>query len=176
MSSKAIYARLQSELHEKVKEYAHTAGQSISSAVEDLIQHGIAEVSSEGVKSLEGQVAELKVSLEACKAKESIAMVAQSHASALQEETENQRYQIEQLRNYLVTTVASCRNCQTQLRLFDIGQRRCPNCGNWNMEFLPDYTVPPTTWEVIRDGAAVVGVTAVVVALLNALSGGQQRS
>lgn len=176
MSSKAIYARLQAELYEKVKEYADKTGHSISSAVEDLIQHGIAEVSSEGLESLERQVAELKGSLEAYKAKESIAMAAQSHALALQQETEKQRHQIEQLRDCLLTPVATCRNCHTKLRLFDVGQRRCPYCGNWNMELLPDYSVPPTTWEVIRDGAAVVGVTAVVVALLNALAGGQQRS
>ena len=43
------------------------------------------------------------------------------------------------------------------------------------MDWLPEYKIPPTTWEVIRDGAAVVGVSAVVVALLNALGGGQQR-
>jgi hypothetical protein len=114
--------------------------------------------------------------LEACKAKESIAISAQSHAQALQQETENQRRQIEQLRSYLLTPVAGCRNCHTQLRLFDVGQRKCSFCGVWSIEWLPEYKVPTTTWETVRDGAAIVGVATVVVALLNALGGGQQKT
>lgn len=191
MASKAVYARLQTELHEKVNAYADTTGQSISAAVEDLVQRGLGQLSSEGLtETLQNEVTELKDkvqelekervtlqgSLEAYRAKESIAIAAQSHATALQQETETQRSQIEQLRNYLLTPVAVCRNCHTQLRLFDVGQRKCAYCSGWSMDWLPEYTVPPTTWEIIRDGAAVVGVTAVVVALLNALSGGQQRS
>ena len=191
MVSKAVYARLQTELHEKVKAYADTTSQSISAAVEDLIQRGLGQLSSKGltetlqkevtelkdkVQGLEKERATLQGALEACRAKESIAVAAQSHATALQQETETQTRHIEQLRNYLLTAVAVCRNCNTHLRLFDVGQRKCAYCGAWNMDWLPEYKVPPATWEVIRDGAAVVGVTAVVVALLNALSGGQQRS
>lgn len=191
MPSKAVYARLQTEVQEKLKAHADATGQSISAAVEDLIQRGLAQLSSEGlaetvekeltelrdkVQELEKERATLKGSLEACKAKESIAIAAQSHATALQQETETQRRQIEQLRSYLLNPIAVCRNCHTQLRLFDIGQRKCAYCGAWSMDWLPEYTVPPTTWEIIRDGAAVVGITTVVVALLNALVGGQQRS
>ena len=190
MPSKAVYARFQTELHEKVKAYSDTTGQSISAAVEDLVQRGLGQLSSEGltdtlqkemtelkdkVQNLEKERATLLGSLEACKAKESIAIAAQSHAAELQKETENQMHQIEQLRNYLLTPVAVCGKCKTQLRLFDIGQRKCAYCGAWSMEWLPEYKVPPTTWEVIRDGVAVVGVSAVVVALLNALSGEQQK-
>lgn len=191
MPSKAVYARIQTELHEAVKTYADTTGQSVSSAVEDLIERGLGQLSSEGlaetlgrelaevkdkVQDLEKERARLQGSLEACRAKESIAMTAQSHAASLQQETEAQRGQIEQLRDYLLTPVAMCRNCQTQLRLFDVGQRRCPYCNAWNVDWLPGYRVPQTTWETIRDGAAVVGAAAIVVALLNALAGGQQRS
>ena len=191
MASKAVYARLQTELHEKVRAHADTTGQSISATVEDLIQRGLGQLSSEGltetmqkevtelkdrIQELEKVQATLQGSLEAYRAKESIAIAAQSHAAALQQETETQRCQIEQLRNYLLTPVAVCRNCNTQLRLFDIGQRKCAYCGGWSMNWLPEYSVPPTTWETIRDGAAVVGISTVVVALLNALGGGQQRS
>lgn len=190
MASKAVYARFQTELHEKVKAYSSTTGQSISATVEDLVQRGLGQLSSEGltdtlqkemtelkdkVQELEKERAMLVGSLEACRAKESIAVAAQSHSAELQQETESQMRQIEQLRNYLLTPVATCRNCNTQLRLFDVGQQKCAYCGAWSMDWLPEYKIPPTTWEVIRDGAAVVGVSAVVVALLNALSGGQQR-
>jgi predicted DNA-binding protein len=189
MVSKAVYARLPTELHEKVKARADITGRSISAAVEDLIQRGLGQLSSEGltetlqkevtelkdkIQELEKQGATLQGALEAYRAKESIAIAAQSHAAALQQEAETQRRQIEQLRNYLLTPVAVCRNCHRQLRLFDVGQRRCAYCNGWNMDWLPEYAVPPTTWEIIRDGAAVVGVATVVVALLNALSGGQQ--
>jgi predicted RNase H-like nuclease (RuvC/YqgF family) len=191
MPSKAVYARLQIELNEKLKAYADTIGQSVSATVETLIRNGLEQLSSgKSVEALEKEITELKDnvqklekeratlqgSLEACKAKESIAMAAQSHAAALQQETEAQRRQIEQLRSYLLTPAAVCRNCNTQLRLFDIGQRKCAYCGGWNMNWLPEYSVPPTTWETIRDGAAAVGIATVVVALLNALGGGQQRS
>lgn len=190
MASKAVYARLQTELYEKVKAHADTTGQSTSAAVEDLIQRGLGQLSSVGltetlhkdvaelkdkVQELEKERARLQGSLEACRAKESIAVAAQSHAVELQQETETKMRQIEQLRNYLMTPVAVCRNCNTQLRLFDVGQRKCAYCGAWSMDWLSEYKIPPTTWEVIRDGAAVVGVSAVVVALLNALGGGQQK-
>ncbi len=186
MTSKAVYARLQTELYAKVKAHAEATDQSISSAVEDLIQRGIGQLSSEGlsealeketmdlkskVQEMEKEVAKLQGSLEACKAKESIAMVAQTHANALQQEIETQRQHIEQLRNYLLTPVATCRRCRRQLRLFDVGQRNCAYCSSWDMELLPEYRPPTTTWEIIRDGAAVVGAGAIVVALLNALGG-----
>ena len=191
MSSKAVYARLQTELHEKLKAHADKTGRSVSATVEDLILRGLEQLSSgrsadilekeitelkDKVQKLEKECATLQGSLDACRAKESIAMAAQSHATALQQETETQRRQIEQLRNYLLTPVAVCRNCNTQLRLFDIGQRKCAYCSGWSMDWLPEYSVPPTTWETIRDGVAVVGITTVVVALLNALGGEQQRS
>lgn len=191
MASKAVYARIQTELYEKVKAHANATSLSISAAVEDLIQHGLAQPSSkafaeslekeldelrEKVQELEKERATLQGSLEAYKAKESIAMAAQSHAAALQQETETQKRQIEQLRSYLLTPVAICRNCNTQLRLYDVGQRSCAYCGGWNMDWLLEYKVPPTTWEVIRDGAAAVGTAVVVVALLNALAEGQGRS
>ncbi len=191
MLSKAVYARLQTELHEKLKAHADATGQSVSATVEDLIRCGLEQLSSgrsadtlekeinelkDKVQKLQKEGATLQGSLEACRAKESIAMAAQSHATALQQETESQKRQVEQLRNYLLTPVSVCRNCNTQLRLFDIGQRKCAYCGGWSMDWLPEYSVPPTTWETIRDGAAVVGISTVVVALLNALGGGQQRS
>jgi hypothetical protein len=189
MPSKTVYSRLQTETHDKLKVHADATGQSVSAAVEDLIQRGLAQLSSKDlsetlekeltqlrdkVQELEREKARLSGSLEACKAKESIAIAAQSHALALQQETENQRRQIEQIRSYILTPVATCRNCHTQLRLFDIGQHKCSFCGGWNMDWLPEYTVPATTWETVRDGAAVVGIATVVVALLNALGGGQQ--
>jgi hypothetical protein len=191
MPSKAIYARLQTELHKKVKAHSDATGQSVSATVEDLVRQGLEQASSGGlvnamkkelaelkdkVQEMERERATLQGSLEACRAKESIAMAAQSHVNALQQETEAQRQQIEQLRNYLLTPVAVCRNCHTQLRLFDIGQRKCAYCGGWSIDWLPEYSVPPTTWEAIRDGAAVVGAAVVVAALLNALGGGQERS
>lgn len=176
MPSKAIYTRLQTELYEKVKTHAGATGQSISSAVEDLVQRGVEELASEGLETLEKQVAELTGALEACRAKESIAMAAQSHSVALQKEAEDQKQKIEELQNYLLTPVAKCRNCATKLRLFDIGQQKCAYCGKWDLGWLPEYTVPTTKWEVVRNGAAAVGAVVVVVALLNALAGGQQRS
>jgi len=191
MPSKAVYARLQTELYETVKAHADKIGLSVSATVEDLIRRGLGQLSSEGlvdilkkelaelkdkVQEMEKERATLQGSLEACRAKQSIAMAAQSHATALQQETETQRRQMEQLRNYLLTPVAVCRNCQTQLRIFDIGQRKCAYCGGWSMEWLPEYSVPPTTWEIVRDGAAVVGITTVVVALLNALGGGSKAA
>lgn len=191
MTSKAIYARIQEELYEKLKEHGDKIGQSISSTVEELIRYSLEQLSSgksidslekeiidlkNKVQKLESDKAELQGTLETCKAKESIALAAQSHASALQQEMDNQNRQIEQLRNYLLAPVAVCRNCNTQLRLFDIGQKKCSYCGGWNLEWLPGYKPPLTNWETIRDAAAVVGVTTVVVALLNALDNSQHKS
>ncbi len=192
MASKAIYARVETEVFNKLKAYSDTSGNSTSTSVEELIKKGLAESSAEELlkardqelitlrekhQELEKKQAELTGALEASKAKESIALAAQSHSAALQQERDSQKQLSEQLRNYLLTPVALCHYCHTQLRLFDIGQHKCPFCGRWgSIDWLPEYTAPPTAWELVRDGAAVVGATTIVVALLNALNSGQQRA
>lgn len=191
MPSKPVYARIETVLHEKVKKYNETRGGSFSATIEDLVQRGLDQLYSEGytdtlqneiislkesIQDLEKEHAALLGSFEACKAKESIAMAAQSHSEELQKENANQLSQIEELRNYLRTPVALCSHCKTQLRLFDIGQQKCSFCGAWKLEWLPEYALPLTTWEVMRDGAAVIGATTIVVALLNALNSGQQKT
>jgi len=188
MVSKAIYARLQTELYDKVKEHKIATNQSLSSAVEDLIRCGLEKISSSAlednlereiiglkkrVQELETDKASLQGALEACRARESIAMAAQSHVGELEREIEGQKRHTEQLRSSLLTTVATCRNCSTQLRLFDIGQKKCAYCGAWNIEWMPEYKVPPTTWETIRDGAAAIGAAVVIASLLNALASGE---
>lgn len=198
MASKAVYARLETELYNRVKAHGEATGRSISSTVEYLVQRGITKPSSEDlIRNLEKEVAQLKekvqalekahaelqgsnealkAQLETCRAKESIALSAQAHAALLQRDAEAQKTQIEKLRNYLLTPIATCKKCQTQLRLFDVGQRKCQYCGTWGIDWLPSYAPPPTTWEAVRDVAAVVGAATIVVALLNALSGRQDRS
>jgi hypothetical protein len=190
MPGKAIYARIQKELFDKLKTYAYTTGQSTSASVDDLVQRGLVQLSCEAltetlkkelseqrvkVQELENKNAVLQGSLEACRAREAIAIAAQSHALALKQETEALKHQSEQLRDYLLTPVASCRNCHTQIRIFDIGQRKCARCDEWNPDWLPQFKAPPTGWEMLRDGVAVVAAATIVVALLNALSGEPQK-
>lgn len=163
----------------------------MSSTIEKLIRTGISNSSSQvelaliqqqltylkdKVVALEKERAELQGSKEAllgqlqgCKAKESIALAAQSHVAELQQQVQGLSTQSEQLRRYLQTQVATCCNCHNPLALFDIGQARCRYCGNWQPKWLNAWTPPSTTLEIIRDGAAVIGAVTVISALLNAL-------
>ncbi|RJO63073.1 MAG: hypothetical protein C4542_00765 [Dehalococcoidia bacterium] len=190
MEAKAVYTRLQPELYNKVKAFSAKTNQSMSSTIENLLDVGLKET---GIKlqaeTLEKEIAGLREKyqksetdkasalgqLEACKMRESIAMAAQSHAAALQQETDAQKQRISQLTNYLSTYVATCLTCHTQLTLLDVGQRRCPNCGDRKPELLPEFKAPQTPWEIIREPLAVTGATAIVVALLNALENTQQQ-
>lgn len=190
MTTRPIYARIPDELHEQLGQNKRP-NESMSSAIERLIRTGISNISSENeltsvrqelvplkdkVVALEKERAELQGSkealhgqLQACKAKESIALAAQSHVAELQQQVQTLNSQNERLRDYLQTPVATCGTCHNQLVLFDIGQAKCRYCGNWHPTWLAAWTPPPTTWEIVKDGAAVIGAVTVVSALLNAL-------
>ncbi len=197
MASKAVYARLDQELHENVKAHSEVTGQSLSSTIKELVRRGLAQLSSQGLSealetelvsirerlselgarlaSSEGEKKALEGQLEVYKTRASLALTAQKHAQTLEQQASIQAHQIDQLRNYLSAFVAVCKACQTHLRLYDIGQRRCARCSNWGFDWLPSYRPPPTPWETLRDGAAVVGAASLVVALLNASNAGQQN-
>ena len=196
MASKAVYARLDPRLHIEVRAHSAATGQSLSSAIEDLVQRGLRQLAFEGrfealevdlasarerVSELEAKLASsdgdrkaLEGQLEVWKTKASLALTAQKHAQVLEQQAGTQARQIDQLRNYLSADVAVCDGCRTHLRLLDIGQRRCAYCGHWGLEWLPGFQPLPRAWETLRDGAAVVGAATVVAALLNALDNGQK--
>lgn len=195
MVTKAIYARIPVKLHDHLGQQKEMH-ESMSSTIERLLKRGIENVSSETelntaheeltqlkdkVLALEKERAELhgskeslKGQLQACKAQESIALAAQSHVEALQSEVKGQNTQMEQLRFYLSTHVATCNKCHNKLTLYDIGQARCQYCGNWGPTWLPKYTPPPTSWDIVKNGAAVVGSVTVIAALLNALNSNRE--
>ena len=47
MATKAVYARFQVDLHEKVKTFSESTGQSLSSAIENLVAQALDNLSSE---------------------------------------------------------------------------------------------------------------------------------
>ena len=194
MPSKPVYSRLDNELHAKVKAHSVATGQSLSASIEDLVRRGLGELSKGTLEAeaaeareliqaleaklvaVEGERKGLEGQVKAWRTKASLALAAHKHAESLQQESATLAGQIDQLRVYLSTSVAVCTSCRAYLRLYDIGQRRCANCGQRAFDWIQGYQPPPTAWEALREGAAVTGTATVVAALLNAISGGQEDS
>ena len=194
MASKAVYARLETGVYDQVRSHAEATGQSVSSSVEDLIERGLGQLSSEGKTGaaekelvelrertqqlekdkvvLQGSIEGLKGRLEACRTNQRLALQAQSHVATLQAELSVQQNQVELLRGHLLSPLANCGQCGHQLRLFDYGQHKCPSCGQWRTpKWLPQYEPTPNVWEAVREPLAAVGTVAIVAAILGALGG-----
>lgn len=198
MPSKPVYARVDERILQRIKEHATATGRSVSAAIEGLVRRGLGDVSSEGrSETLEVQVASLSErivgldsalatanadkallgeQLESYRAKASLALSAQKHATTLEEQARAQSNLIDQFRDYLSTNVATCGTCRAQLRLADVGQGRCNSCGGWKPEWLPDYRAPSTPFDELRNAVAIVGAATIVAALLDALNSGQRRT
>ena len=179
MASKIVYARLEEQLHARLKAHAESRTSSLSTAVEELVTAGFEaqidkepkEVLREKLQVAEADRARIAAQLTMCQANESIALSAKSHAANLEKQVNANRQRMQDMETFLGLRVAKCRHCGRILDLTEFGRKRCPICGHTEMDVLPERQPAPTTLEQLRDGAAVIGTVAIVAALLNALSG-----
>ncbi len=175
---KPIYSRVEEDIFEKVQEYGQASGQTLSSAVESLLGHGLSTVEAktradaiqkeltvvkDEIQKLRQERGELQGKLQVCQKNESLALAARQQAESV-------KAQFEQI---LSLGVATCgrQGCDQIWRLYDVWRHQCPRCGNTSAKLLAHYTPAPTTSENLRDVLAVVGGATALVGLLKAISG-----
>lgn len=153
--SQVIYARVPDAVKDDVEEYAEKQGVSLTSAVVDLVQRGLAAVVEEkSITNLEAKVARTSAENNALEAR---LAVASNEVGALRSFADRA----------VQTTVGKCPKCQHPISGFDLlGRSHCGKCGQSLLGLLaPKSSSQPALDE--RELGFVVG--ALGAALLGAV-------
>jgi len=175
MSTATIYARISSDLKDKITALAKSSGKQQGETLTDLLNQGLLypdgqrelKQTQDKLSQLEESNRNLETELERAKAD---LRVAQQKLDAV----ERARGHLQRILN---TEVGRCTipNCGATINLYSFAYQQCPNGHSRRIELYDEYKRSPGVGDVLVAGLAIFGGVALAAELLgDKSSGGMQ--
>ena len=167
MNTSTIYARIPSELKDKIITLTRLSGKPQSDTLVDLINQGLLYTDSQ--KELKETQNQLNQKTEKNRSLENELERKNAELTIAQQKLDAAERARGHLQRVLNTEVGKCTvlNCDAPINLYSFAYQQCPNGHTRSIKLYNEYKKAPGVADVLVTGLAIIGGVALATELLN---------